>query len=536
MLAVLSNVNTDCVLKQLSECFDTVPAIGYADVWGQLLDKDSSLNKANPDVIVMIIDIEQLVFSENDTQNKKLVIDEWFGILDSVINRNIQYYVSDVVFRSIELEDNDFFSHELIEYYWLTKLLELKEKHTNLHALKIANDIRRVGYEKVFSDKMWYIGKIPYTNEGTKLISSIIEATLDLSNRTTKKALVLDLDNTLWGGVLGEKGTEGIELSDDHIGAIYKKVQKQILCMKNHGILLTICSKNNMSDVLEVWEKNSHMLLKKDDFVSIKINWKDKADNIIEIANELNIGVDSLVFIDDMPVERENVKTRLPDVVVPEFPKRIEEYPNFMEEIFNTYFKRLKSTSEDLFKTQQYVENAKRFEASKGLTFDEFIKSLSLKIERLDVNDTNIDRIVQLIGKTNQFNLTTQRYSRSEIEKMMSDGYKVYAYSIKDKFGDYGLVAVAIVSLECPYIDTFLMSCRVMGKLVENYIIDDIEKDILSMGNSTLRAKYIATPKNIPVAEFYDGLGYDVKYTSAEEKIYEINLMNRTERKFFVNI
>ncbi|MDO5444265.1 MAG: HAD-IIIC family phosphatase [Eubacteriales bacterium] len=534
-VALLSNINADFVLRLLAKKMDCVPSVGYGDVWGQLLDSNSSLNRSNPDVVVLLTDIEQLVAGYLDYDCAVKAIDEWYLALDTVVEARKDYYISDVMFRSEVLSDNDSFLEERIINFWSNQLEKRVLRHTNIHVLKINNAIYRIGKAAAFSKKMWYMGKIPYTNEGCKVIAEEIENTVSLLNRTPKKVLVLDLDNTLWGGVLGELGVDGIELSDNHIGSIYKTVQQQIKAIKETGIILAIVSKNNESDVKEVWDKQPYMFLKRNDFVSVKINWVDKADNIQEIAKELNLGVDSFVFIDDTATERENIKLRLPEVIVPDFPDKIENYPAFMESVFNDYFRRTRTSAEDKVKTKQYAENALREESSKKMSFQDFLVSLNLEIEKVDLDDTKLDRIAQMHGKTNQFNLTTIRYTRQDIDHLLKDGYKIYAYNVKDKFGDYGLVAVAIVDCEKAEINSFLMSCRVMGKLIENYIIDEVERDFLSMGYTVLRAKYLKTAKNAPVEKLFDGLGYRVISRTDEETDYEINLQNRPARTFFVN-
>ena len=279
------------------------------------------------------------------------------------------------------------------------------------------------------------------------------------------------------------------------------------------------------------------MILRREDFAAAKINWNDKADNLREIARQLNLGVDSFVFIDDMPGERDNIRLRMPEVTVPDFPASIEDYPAFIEDVYNKYFKRLRLSAEDRDKTRQYAENTMRENAAKGLSFEDFLASLQLEVKRVELDDEKLSRIAQMHGKTNQFNLTTIRYTRQDIDRLIREGFRIYAYNVRDKFGDYGLVAAVIVDMAGgkPEINSFLMSCRVMGKLVENYVIDDVENDLLTSGHDTLRAKYIKTAKNAPVERLFDGLGYDVTSRNDTETCYEIDLKNRPERQFFVS-
>lgn len=536
-VALLSNVNTDFVVCQLSKKYDMVPSVGYGSIWEKLLDRDSSVNRANPDALIIIIDIEDLLDLDivYDYQEAAEKIDQWFTMLDTVIHSGYDYFISDVRFRSEIPLDNDSLFEELVKSYWIECLRQRMMRHSNVHVLRLEHVIRSAGKSSFYSDKLWYMGKIPFTNAGTKLIADEISNAIELLNKPAKKLLILDLDNTLWGGILGESGIEGIELSDDRVGAIYKKVQRLIKMMTKSGVLLAICSKNNAADVQKVWEKHPHMILRKEDFAAIRINWVDKAENILSIADELNLGVDSFVFLDDMPAERDNIRQRIPDVIVPEFPKDIEAYPKFILDVFHAYFRRMRITEEDASKIQQYVENAQRKEASEGISYEEFLESLQLRVEQVELNEGRLERVVQLIGKTNQFNLTTKRYTRKDIERMIDSHFKLYTYRVSDRFGDYGLVAVIIVDLDVPAIDSFLMSCRIMGKQVENYFINDVEEDLLEMGFSTLGAAYIPTKKNLPVSHLYDDLGYTVVAASASGTQYSIDLENRPARKFFVN-
>ena len=534
-IALLSNVNVDFVIRTLAGNFDVVPPAGYGDIWGQLLNPDSILSRENPNIILFLPDIEQLLDGCDDFDGAAKIIDEWFSRFDSIITREKDYFISDVIFRSKILSDNDSMPEADIYSCWLKHLEQRTASHVNVHCLKLSSVIAEHGKSAVFSNKLWYMGKIPYSNEGTRIIAGVISDTLALLTRTPKKVLVLDLDNTLWGGVLGEVGIEGIELSDDHIGAVFRKVQQQIKSINNAGVILAIISKNNESDVQEVWSSHPHMILKREDFAALRINWSDKADNMREIAEELNLGVDSFVFIDDMAAERDNIKARLPGVTVPDFPAKTEDYPAFIEDVFRKYFMKTRLADEDRAKTKQYAENAQRKEAAKGLTYEEFLTSLKLEAERVVIDDAKLDRIAQMHGKTNQFNLTTKRYTRQDIERMLENGFRIYAYNVRDKFGDYGLVAAVVVDVKNAEIDSFLMSCRVMGKLVENYVIDDVEKDLLNLGLNTLHAKYIRTAKNSPVEKLFDGLGYNVTAKTENEACYEIDLKRRPERKFFVN-
>ena len=532
-IAVLSNVNADFIARQLKKDFAVCPSIGYGDIWGHLLNTNSTLRQFEPKLIFIIVDINRLLESAFEPKDRMAIIDDWFGMAESATPTAFEYFISDVIFGG-DISDLDEFDNDILENYWLEKLNELLSRHANIHRFSLKKIVTEFGAKNMFDAKMWYMGKLPFSHNGNVQLAAGIKNAIDCFTRVPKKVLVLDLDNTLWGGVLGEDGIEGIALGDDGVGAIYKDAQRLIKKMQQRGVMLAVSSKNNRSDVEELWRNHSHMLLRAEDFVSIKINWRDKVDNISEMARELNLGSASFVFLDDMEAERENVRMRLPEVVVADFPANVEQLPECLESIYERFFKKLRATTEDLTKTRQYLEEERRQAASQGMDYDTFLKSLNLRVKRVDFDEKSKNRIVQLINKTNQFNLTTHRRNLTEIERFLKDGGEIFAYQVSDKFGDYGIVAVILLDMRIPKIDTFLMSCRIMGKRLENFFIDRIENELLHEGFETLKAEYIASAKNMPVADFYDGLGYARCAESEGAVQYSIELQSRPVREFFV--
>jgi len=324
-----------------------------------------------------------------------------------------------------------------------------------------------------------------------------------------KKCLVLDLDNTLWGGVLGEDGIDGIKIGGDYPGKAFLYFQEALLELSRNGVILTICSKNNEADVLEAWEKNPFVVLKKEHFATWRINWNNKADNIREIAKELNIGIDSMVFVDDNPTERELVRQELPEVETPEFPKQPYELPVFFKNLSDLYFRVYSITEEDKEKTAQYKANAQRLQAQSSFTdMTSYLKSLNIKMVIESANEHNIPRIAQMTQKTNQFNLTTHRYTEADIHQSLKDGWRVWCLSVADKFGDSGITGCLMVKGN--EIDTLLLSCRILGKGIEVAFVKTIMREVKERWGGYLNATYIPTKKNGQVADFYDKLGYFV--------------------------
>lgn len=343
-----------------------------------------------------------------------------------------------------------------------------------------------------------------------------------------KKCLVLDLDNTLWGGILGEDGVDGIQLSGDYPGKAFHLWQEGLRELKKSGVILCICSKNNEEDVLEVWEKREDMVLKREDFAAWRINWQDKATNIQELAKELNIGLDAMVFVDDNPTERELIRQVLPMVEVPEWVQQPYELPILYKQIVDTYFRVYDVTDEDKKKTEQYRQNAQRAQAQASFSnMDDYIASLELKlkIERLTLEDgAKITRVSQMTQKTNQFNLTTQRYEEQDIRNFIADGAQVWTLRVSDKFGDYGIAGLMIVTKRGT-IDTMLMSCRVLGKGIEEAFVKYVLQMLKNQGREGIVGKYIPTAKNAQVENFWPKMGFGMtEATDDGKKAFVIDL------------
>lgn len=348
-----------------------------------------------------------------------------------------------------------------------------------------------------------------------------------------KKCLVLDLDNTLWGGVLGEDGIDGIQVDGDYPGKAYHYWQEGIKEIERKGIILAICSKNNQTDV-EASLAAREMPLSLKDFACTRINWNDKATNIREIAQELNIGLDSMVFVDDNPTERELIRQQLPMVAVPEWPAQPYELPMFYARLVNDYFSVYTLTDEDKKKTEQYRQNANRAQAQAQFTdMEDFLRSLEMKLTIAPAADITIPRIAQMTQKTNQFNLTTKRYTEDDIRSLVAKDAKIWTLSVADRFGDNGITGLIILILEGRWnIDTFLMSCRVLGKGIEEAFF----KTVISRYEGALTAQYIPTAKNEQVADFYDRMGLKLERTNDEgmkEYSAQIETLDTTIKDYY---
>lgn len=355
---------------------------------------------------------------------------------------------------------------------------------------------------------------------------------LDGLSRIRKKCLVLDLDNTLWSGVLGEDGISGVKMSGDYPGNAFHYFQEGLIALSKAGVILTVCSKNNEEDVKELWEKNPFVRLTPEYISACRINWQNKADNIRELAGELNIGLDSMVFVDDNPTERALVRQELPMVAVPEFPKRPYDLMTFYRTLVEDYFKTYRLTAEDLGKTEQYKANAQRAgERAKFTDLGEFIRSLDIHVDIIKANEFNLPRIAQMTQKTNQFNLTTRRYSEADINAFISQGDDIYCISVRDKFGDNGITGAMIIrrNHDDAEIDTLLLSCRILGKNIETAFVNSVLNILLEEGVKTVRASFIPTLKNKQVSGFYDRTGFVVDSEKDGVKNYHIDLTGKID-------
>lgn len=548
-IAVLSNVNMNYVIRLLKKEYRVYEAEGYGNELGILLNRQSSYYDFAPEITFLLMDLMELLGHDlhwqesGDTGSDKPQTDaksgtaesgrpqtetgtgegqgipdmpgsmrDWLLQLENCIEPGRLYYVSDAWLWGPEIGALPWpWVRQQLEEQWLEGVLWLQRRHENVRLFPYRQVIGKLGEGNSFSLKMWYLGKILHTNEAQKRLAGEIAALAETERRVAKKVLLVDLDNTLWGGLAGEREHTPLELSEDHQGLAYKNAQRVLRLIEQSGAVLGIVSKNNEEDALDVIRSHPHMVLREEDFAVWRINWEPKHENIRRIAQDLNLGLDSIVFWDDSPAERELVKQMLPQVEVPAFPERPEELAPALTEIYEKYFRKARLTEEDIQKTKQYAENEKRslFRQQTG-DFDRYLRGLDLKVQPMDPR-AHMERLVQLFNKTNQFNLTTIRHTQEEMQKIVADSSKkVYLYRVEDRFGDYGIVSAAIVDMagEEPVLAEWVLSCRVMGRQVEDALLGHMEDDMQAAGYETLRSRYVPTAKNQPVAGLYERMGY----------------------------
>lgn len=491
----------------------------YSQIERQLLDTTSELYEFNADYIVVFQSTHKLLSTYNNMPIEKqhlladMRLDFVRGISDMVKSRLIYYNypeIDDTVYGSFANRIESSFTHQVRKLNY--QLMDLSIKNPNLFICDISSLQNKLGRDAMFhpavyigSEMVLSIDALPYVASRTMDIISAIQGKFN-------KCLILDLDNTLWGGIVGDDGYEKLELGHElGIGKAFTEFQQWVLKLKNRGVIIAVCSKNNEETAKEPFKKHPEMAIRLDDIAVFIANWENKADNIRRIQSILNIGFDSMVFLDDNPFERNIVRENIPDITVPELPEDPAQYLEFLYEL--NLFETATISSNDADRTKQYQIEAERTATQMSFTNEaDFLKSLDMQSEVRRFNSFNTPRVSQLSQRSNQFNLRTVRYTEADIERMSKDeDYHTFSFTLSDKFGDNGLICVVILKKkdnETAFIDTWFMSCRVLKRGMENFTLNTIVDYALSKGFKRLVGEYISTPKNSMVKDHYTQLGF----------------------------
>jgi len=544
-------------LEPLAACLDVKTRLegfhvetfvgGFNTYRQEVLDKSSDLYKAKPDVVVLSIDAWSILdklflsnFVRMSIKERHAIQNELVDSVHSIVSRlesetSALILVNNFVipiFTPLGVVDNKQ-KIGLKRFFESTNnlLADKLEKSSRGFLVDLENIAGAFGKSRMIDWNTWYRGSIPFSNDFTPILADEYVRYVRALKGRTKKCIVLDLDNTLWGGIIGEDGIEGIKLGNTAPGIEYVEFQRSLLSLYNRGIILAVCSKNNLDDALKVFREHPSQVLREEHFAAMRINWQNKAANIAELAKEINIGLDSIVFMDDNPVERAQVSQVHPDVLVVDMPKNPRLYREMIENL--NVFDVLSLTSEDMTRGEMYVGKRIRTELEQSATsIEDFLRTLDLKVRINEVNDFDTPRVVQLIGKTNQFNLTTRRYTDAEVSDFRkSDDVAVYSMAVHDKFGDEGVVGVAIVKKKDGdwWIDSFLMSCRVIGRSVETAFLAKIVADAKKTNAVRIIGEYIPTKKNPPASDLYERHGFGMPATSDDNVIsWILNLDEQT--------
>jgi len=496
----------------------------FGQVTRVLMQKDAEYWRSNPDFAMIWTRPESVIESFNDIITYKNVsidtileeVDEYSSLLLDICSRVRFLLIPTWTFPSyhrgfgmLDMKTGVGIENTLMRMN--LRLSERLDKSPNVYLLNTKKWIEVTG-KKAFNPKLWYMAKIAFGNDVFKEAVKDVKSALRGLSGSSKKLIILDLDDTLWGDIVGDVGWENIKLGGhDHIGEAFVDFQRALKSLTNRGILLGIVSKNQEAIALEAINTHPEMVLRLEDFAGWRINWQDKAQNIIDLVSDLNLGLQSVVFIDDSPVERARVREALPEVFVPEWPEDKMLYRSAVLDL--RCFDSPSVSKEDIERTKMYVSERQRKELKKSIgSLDDWLKSLKIRVMIEELNAANLQRTAQLLNRTNQMNITTRRMTEAELADWTGqENHMVWTFSVLDKFGDSGLTG--IVSLEQDNkkgkIVDFVLSCRVMGRKVEETMLYTAVEYARSVGLDEIYAQYIPTPKNKPCLEFWKSSGFN---------------------------
>ncbi len=489
---------------------------GYGQFNQQLLDPSSGLYEFSPEITFLIVEFDSLI-NDQDLADADQIAKKVISQMSSLVQAHKDNH-SGILAVSTFIAASQWPMHivtsDKTKAIWRTNdmLWQAFADDFRVQIFDINALAAYYGYSRAISEQMLHMARIPFGEGFMCLLAKKVLSHIKAYKGFVRKCLVVDCDNTLWGGIIGEDGIEGIAIGPDSPGREYVDLQKAILELYQQGVILAINSKNNIEDVMAVLNDHPHMLLKEKHFAAIKANWNDKPFNMGKIAEQLNIGIDSFVFLDDNPAERAMMRQMLPQIVTVELPENPSLFSRTLRE--SNEFAKAFITEDDQKRGQIYAAQRKRSEAKdKAASLEDFLKSLNMEVTIRRSEKKDVKRVSQLTCRTNQFNLTTRRYSESDIDNILSDDNKfVYVLGLKDKFGDNGTVGVAITvrTDDSLRIDAFLLSCRVIGRGLEDALVQRILADAKKEGIKTILAEYIGTPKNNLVACLWEKMGFKV--------------------------
>ena len=501
----------------------------YNQVGRQLRVSDSELHRFAPALVVVWECVERWWVSNDLVEERLSRVAEYAEHFSGKLLYLNAAPFDDGVFGSYAATDESF---PVRVRKFNAGLDELCRTHKNLSIVDLNTLVSMQGRNNGFAPSLYMMSDMPLSLDMQAVLAERIAAVISAHLGKAKKCVILDLDNTLWGGIVGEDGLEGIQLGDHGVGKAFVLFQKMLKRLKDRGVILAVCSKNDEAIAREPFEKHPDMVLKTDDIACFVANWNTKADNVAHIQKILNIGFDSMVFLDDNPAEREIVRMAHPEVLVPELPSDPAEWVAYLAS--GGCFETVTYSTEDAGRTKTYQEEAKRRAWESTFTSeDDFLRGLEMKASATPFDSFSIPRAAQLTQRSNQFNLRTKRYSESDLESFVKrDDVLTLAFHLSDKFGDYGLVSVMIgvVRGDELFLDTWLMSCRVLKRGLEDFALNAIVRLAAERGIKYVTGEYIPTRKNIMVSDLLDKKGF-VKSKNG----YRLTVTDYKERKHYIH-
>ena len=487
---------------------------GYDTVLQEALDPQSSLRSSSPEVVVLSLELtmlDQAFASEDWSANQALDrLQEMFqGLME---NTSALIVVNTMMSSSTAVDEIARINQWILQYV-----------ESNPGRFVLADwdrMLHQIGRDKAIDDRYWRLSMAPFKAPFLDLYAREILKIARALKGKVKKCLVLDCDNTLWAGVIGEDGMDGIQL-----GGAYRDFQRSILALHERGVIIALCSKNNEEDVWEVLESHADCLLNKSHLSAWRINWDNKASNIDALSNELNLPLDSFVYVDDSPRECQLIREALPEVSILQVPESLDDYSSLL--LKDGLFDTLSVSNEDKNRTELYRAETERSQGRKvHIDLNDYLTSLEQTLRLWEATEDDLPRIAQLTQKTNQFNLTTRRYSEGQIAAFMSDDTAaVLVMSVSDRYGELGTTGVLIARRrdDVGFIDSLLLSCRILGRQLEFAFVDrslSLLEDRWKL--SSWEAEYRPTRKNAQVVDFWDRVGFSLRADSDSIKSYNL--------------
>lgn len=519
----------------------------YNQVERQLLDPTSDLYQFNADFIIIFQSTHKLgeLHSMLSTDRQASLADERISFLASVCEnpalagKKIIYFnypeIEDTVLGSYANKVDSSFTFQVRKLNY--ELMRLSQLYQNLFICDIAGLQNKLGRDVMFAANVYTSTEMILSMDALPYVASRVMDIICAVKGQFKKCLILDLDNTVWGGVIGDDGMEGIQLGHGlGIGKAFTEFQMWVKKLKQRGIIICVASKNNEETAKEPFEKHPDMVLKLDDIAVFQANWETKVDNIRTIQSILNIGFDSMVFLDDNPFERNMVRENIKGITVPELPEDPAEYLEYLYSL--NLFETASYSNLDKDRTKQYQVEAQRVSLSKTFTNEaDFLKSLNMVSVVSGFTKFNTPRVAQLSQRSNQFNLRTVRYTEADIEALANDPNVIdLSFTLEDKFGDNGLIAVIIMKpldKETLFVDTWFMSCRVLKRGMENFTLNTMVEKAKAAGYKKIIGEYLPTPKNKMVENHYTGLGF-TKIEGVETAQFGLNVNEYQPRECYI--
>ncbi len=512
----------------------------YNQIDAQILDISSPLYTFKPQFTLIFSSVQKLEkqfvkSSRTQFANEQIKqLELYQSTITQHFNTTILYFnfpeLIDTVFGNYANKVEQSFSFQVRKLNY--ELMLFSQRTPTIHIIDYAAISSHYGKTFLTDAKMYYTADMVLSMDALPIIAKTVGNYIQAINGQFKKCLIIDLDNTMWGGIIGDDGLEGIEIGDLGIGKAFTELQYWFKELKERGIILAVCSKNEEATAKEPFEKHPDMVLHLEDIAVFVANWNNKADNIRYIQQVLNIGFDSMVFLDDNPAEREIVRTNLPAVLVPELPEDPSLYLEYLSKL--NLFETASYSAEDKLRTLQYQEEAGRVSAQKNFTNeDDFLKSLQMTSEVKAFDTFSIPRVAQLSQRSNQFNLRTVRYTEASVLQISeSPQHITRSFNLVDKFGNNGLIALIVLEKqnENLFIETWLMSCRVLKRGMENFTLNTLMEIAKEQGFKKLVGEYLPTAKNTMVKDHYEKLGF-----TESNGLWHLDVETYQTKKCFIN-